>query len=133
MGRRRILVVLAFLASLVLVAIVAITNLQPETALTQADDGRTVDARVGDTLRIRLNENPTTGYLWRAVVSDGLVIIRTEYAPDDRSGTLAGSGGVRTWTLQVTKPGSHEFSAALQPPDAAASPVSRFNIHVTAQ
>lgn len=132
MSRRRILVGLAVLAALVLAAIVGTANPQPESALTQADNGRTVSAQVGDTLRIRLSENPTTGYLWQATASDGLVITRTEYAPDDRSGTLAGSGGVRTWTLEVTKSGTHEFSAALQPPDAAASPVSRFSLQVAA-
>ena len=32
--------------------------------LTRADDGRTVDLSPGDTLVLRLAENPTTGYQW---------------------------------------------------------------------
>lgn len=131
MSRRRIFVGLAILATVIVVAIV-VANLPSESALTQADNGRTVSAQVGDKLQIRLTENPSTGYLWQATAAEGLVITRTEYQPDDRSGTLAGSGGVRTWTLELTKPGSHEFSAALYPPDAAADPVSKFSVVVAA-
>lgn len=35
-----------------------------EVLLTKSDDGRTIEATVGDSLVIELPENPTTGYRW---------------------------------------------------------------------
>ena len=35
---------------------------QAGTTLTDADNGRTIDTHVGDTLVLRLPENATTGY-----------------------------------------------------------------------
>jgi predicted secreted protein len=32
--------------------------------LVEADDGRTVDVRQGETVRVTLQENATTGYRW---------------------------------------------------------------------
>jgi len=35
--------------------------------LSESDDGRTLEARPGQEIELRLRENPTTGYRWRVV------------------------------------------------------------------
>jgi inhibitor of cysteine peptidase len=70
-------------------------------------DGTTVAASVGDVVQLSLAENPTTGYAWKLELSDGLKQQKTDYVPDDKSGELAGSGGVRTWWIEVTAAGDH--------------------------
>jgi inhibitor of cysteine peptidase len=38
--------------------------LKPMLSLAQTDNGRTVDIRLGETVRVTLPENATTGYRW---------------------------------------------------------------------
>jgi len=80
--------------------------------LTQADRGKTVAARPGDTITITLAENPTTGYRWAIEHQDQNVV----HIVDDKytsGGTSPGAGGTRTFTLQADHPGTAPFSVKL--------------------
>jgi inhibitor of cysteine peptidase len=79
-------------------------------------DGTTVKAAVGDVVELSLPENPTTGYEWNLKLDGGLKVQQTEYDPDDTSGELAGSGGVRTWWIEVTATGEHAVAGAYERP-----------------
>jgi inhibitor of cysteine peptidase len=102
-----------------------------EWTLTAADRGSEAELRLGDTIRLSLPENPTTGYTWAlddaestplAVVSSGYT--RGRDAPP-------GAGGVRTLVL---KPGTTgRFQLRLKrwrPWEGDPSIVERFDLTV---
>jgi inhibitor of cysteine peptidase len=65
---------------------------------------REAEIAIGDTLKLALSENPTTGYRWRMPdVGAALRVLDDSYeAPSG----APGSGGVRHWTLTVDKAGT---------------------------
>lgn len=71
--------------------------------LTDADRGRTIEVRYGETLTLRLPENPSTGYHWMVEKSAGLEQIASRFSA---SSSAVGSGGVRVIDWRVGAPGS---------------------------
>jgi predicted secreted protein len=75
------------------------------TALTQADSGKTIQIKSGDTISINLPENPTTGYRWTIQSADEqyLELQSSDYAG---AGTAPGSGGQRLFVFRTKASGS---------------------------
>ncbi|NYT07938.1 MAG: protease inhibitor I42 family protein, partial [Methanomicrobiales archaeon] len=71
----------------------------------QTNNGETYDVPLDAEIRIRLPENPTTGYSWQMTITPGLVIENESYQPDDPGGRLVGAGGTRQWILRTVQPG----------------------------
>jgi inhibitor of cysteine peptidase len=72
--------------------------------ITKADSGREFDVGVGETLELRLPENPTTGYRWeqRSASSPTLELVECSFAS---SSEAVGAGGVRRWTFRAALAG----------------------------
>ncbi len=78
-----------------------------EATLTAADDGRSVDLRVGDRLVLRLHENASTGYRWTLDVDDARGPVLSVQALGFQAASAAvGSGGDALWLLGAQAPGS---------------------------
>ncbi len=75
-----------------------------------AQSGTTVDAKVGDTVVVKLDANATTGYEWTFTAGDTFTVASSEYVPDPNPSGLAGSGGTQVVTLKVTAAGSSELT-----------------------
>jgi inhibitor of cysteine peptidase len=74
-----------------------------QVTVTRADNGRVVAAKVGDTIAVRLAENPTTGYTWTIASIDGA---RLEAGlPTRETGAGVGAGGTTTWPIRVRAAG----------------------------
>lgn len=72
------------------------------TALTEADDGKTIDVASGATVRITLAGNPTTGYQWKVLtVSEALGEPSTDFIPPESLGPGVGGHFVFTWTIDA--------------------------------
>ncbi|WP_026899126.1 protease inhibitor I42 family protein [Daejeonella oryzae] len=69
----------------------------------EKDDGANLDLQAGDRIKIELNENPTTGYLWEIgnINVKDLKIIGNEFKTPD--GNAAGAGGLRKMVFEVIK------------------------------
>ena len=76
---------------------------EPRVTLTELDDGRTIEATVGDTIELRLPENATTGYRW---AFDGLDehVVRADEGELIGKPARVGSGGDVRWRLTVLHP-----------------------------
>ncbi len=62
------------------------------TVIRQSQDGETVNIKVGDTIDVQLDGNPTTGYAWQLMASSrSFPLQNEEYVPDMPE--LTGSGG----------------------------------------
>jgi len=77
-------------------------------ALTEADDGRTVKVPAGETLRISLAENATTGYRW-GIDRHTEHIIEALGSEPQYSARALGSGGRVDFTFRVKQTGSGEI------------------------
>lgn len=77
----------------------------PTILLTRADSGKMLAAHVGDTLVVRLDENPATGYRWTIETHDEEVMETQNivYAPGP--GTAVGGGGQRVFSFKARKAG----------------------------
>ena len=102
----------------------SITRFQPyfqTTPMTRTftgdDNGKTFTVSKGQVVMIRLDENPTTGFMWEPTVSPGISIIGNSYKTSGNNrfasgrAIMTGSGGVLTWTLEMTSTGDQQFSA----------------------
>jgi len=91
-------------------------------------DGSTVSLLPGQTLIIRLPENPTTGYRWAVDMSGGMTLVSDDFSP---TGAGVGAGGTRT--LEWTSPalGSQRITLALRRPwEAAEAAIRRFTVTI---
>lgn len=78
----------------------------PVAKLGEADNGKSVDLKTGDTFTIALEGNPTTGYSWEVSGIDPAVVEQVG-EPDFKSDSkLIGAGGMFTFTFKAVAPGS---------------------------
>ena len=78
--------------------------------LTEADNGKAVDVKVGDLVQVILAGNPTTGYSWSTSLSDKDAPVLQQqgdpvYAQQSPDSTLVGGGGTFTFTFTAVAPG----------------------------
>jgi inhibitor of cysteine peptidase len=73
--------------------------------INKADKGKTLEASVDTTVELRLPENPTTGYRWKADDLDGSVLVQKE-ARFEVGSPAIGEGGTRIFRYQAVAPGS---------------------------
>ncbi len=101
-----------------------------ETVISEADGGRTIPLRVGDTLRAELSENPTTGFRWSVTPSDTqlLAIEDDTYQP---TGGGIGGAGRRVVRLKAKDSGTTSVSFALARAWAQGTPHTHFLITAT--
>jgi len=92
-------------------ATTATTDGKKMVTFTEADKGKTSDIAQGTRFAVQLKENPTTGFMWNATVSPGLVIQSSDFSQDPASKGLVGAGGTRTWVITANDPGAQKFSA----------------------
>ncbi|HIH69778.1 protease inhibitor I42 family protein [Methermicoccus shengliensis] len=91
----------------------ATTTETPKT-LTEADNGTTLNLKLGGTLTLRLSENPTTGFSWSITTTDGLVVESDKYAPEHTD--RVGAGGAHEWVLRATKEGTQRITGIYKRP-----------------
>jgi inhibitor of cysteine peptidase len=105
----------------------------PMQLLAEADNGRTVDLRVGETFRVRLPENATTGYRWTIDRLDDEVVEAVGSEPDYASGSI-GSGGAVTFTFRAKRPGTGDIALKQwRHFEGDASVTNRFRLRLNAQ
>jgi predicted secreted protein len=75
------------------------------TSLTGSDNGKTIQAHVGDEINIALDANPTTGYGWSIEKNNGtlLTLKQSNYSA---SSSAIGSGGTQTLTFVAKSVGT---------------------------
>jgi inhibitor of cysteine peptidase len=82
-----------------------------EIVVLEAQNGSTVAADVGDSLVVRLPENPTTGYRWQIDAATGLTLVADDSA---RASSAPGAGGERQLRFTAPAPGVFRVEASLR-------------------
>lgn len=85
---------------------------QAVTTLDDADDGRTVELRVGDRLTLQLDENASTGYRWSFEGLDERIVGVREDGYVHRPEAI-GSSGAMKWTLEARAAGTTQAKLRL--------------------
>ena len=78
---------------------------QSSVVLTELDAGKTIEARVGDRIELRLRENASTGYRW-SFEDPGETILQVSEGTVPASTEAVGSSGDVRWILQARAPGT---------------------------
>jgi inhibitor of cysteine peptidase len=96
------------LGTLLLASCATLQSPEPATStkkLTNKDAGSTVVMKVGDTLEVALEGNPTTGYTWEVAPDSGALLSprgEMQFKPDS---SLIGAGGIVTLYFAAVQPG----------------------------
>jgi uncharacterized protein YjbI with pentapeptide repeats len=90
-----------------------------DVVLGHADRGRRIEVRQGDTVTIRLPENPTTGYQWHVAAASSAVLsaiaslIHQNFAP--AATQAAGAGGERVLVFEARALGQASLRLVSKP------------------
>ncbi len=76
-----------------------------EIILSNADNGKTITVKPGQTIKLQLNENPTTGYRWSMAPFNTQRLQLTDDRFDLPKSSGMGGGGQRLLTFQATQVG----------------------------
>lgn len=74
-----------------------------ETILTDQDNGRSIEAQVGASLIVRLEESPTTGYVWINKTADDVLHLNSSEFSSASLDAVGGTGGIDTLRLFLYK------------------------------
>lgn len=77
---------------------------------------RTVTATVGETFRITLCSNPSTGFAWEQVLTGPAAVELVDHALVAPAGAQVGGAGSETFTFRVGAPGTTELRFAYSQP-----------------
>lgn len=106
-GNAKIIQTRAIIILAIMLGIVIITG-NPSVGdtfkLNEHDSGKTVEILVGDELEVILPGNPTTGYVWKLILSDTNVL-RQDNSEFFRINKAMGSGGVEVIKLHAIAAG----------------------------
>ena len=75
------------------------------TSLTGSDNGKTIQAHVGDEITIALDANPSTGYGWAVEKGEG-TLLTLKQSNFSASSSAIGSGGTQTLTFVAKSAGT---------------------------
>lgn len=97
----------------------------------QTNNGETHDVPLDAEIRLRLPENPTTGFTWQLSVTPGLVIENETYQPDAPDSRLVGAGGTHQWILRAVQPGMQMISGIYARPwESAAGDQTSYTVNL---
>ncbi|WP_180982443.1 protease inhibitor I42 family protein [Methylocella silvestris] len=104
MARARIKALIAACACAVLASGAALAQEAGRIA-DEADNGGTIRLHAGETITLRLPENPSTGYGWSLEPYDAELLDVRQGPYRARAGAL-GAGGEASWTIRARAAGS---------------------------
>jgi inhibitor of cysteine peptidase len=82
--------------------------------IDQTQNNATAEVHVGDSFRVQLSENPTTGYRWhlQSGATPALRLLEDSFAASQGG---PGGGGLRYWTFAADKSGPVGLRIDLKP------------------
>jgi len=107
---------------------------QPAVTLSEEDAGSTVELRVGDTMEVVLDGNPTTGFSWETVAVDASVLKQLGEPGFEPYTNLIGSGGKFTFRFEAVASGQTLLRLVYHRPwETEVPPEETFEVTVVVQ
>ncbi|MEE8567003.1 MAG: protease inhibitor I42 family protein [Anaerolineales bacterium] len=123
-----------FIVVMLLMTIVA-TGCGPtgEVRLDMADNGRQIEAEVGQILAISLESNPTTGFGWELIeLEDPILQLmgEAEFQPSE-SNEIVGAGGTETFRFELESTGQTTLTLVYRRSwEEGVEPLETFSLNV---
>ncbi len=96
---------LSLITVILFLVVSACTSGAVEHQLTAANANQSIEAKVGDTLVVELEGNPTTGFTWEATELDQAVLEQVGEPEFNAESDLLGAPGVISLRFKATGPG----------------------------
>ena len=106
------------------------------TSLTNADNGKQITAKTGETLTLALDSNPTTGYSWQVLEINNTILVQQgdpEYKQALGTEGLVGSGGTETFRFNAAGAGTTTLKLGYMRPWESVPPIETFTVQVIVQ
>ena len=131
-GVRLILAVYAFSVGAVVGCAAQSVKSTPPVNLTDKDNGKAVQLRVGQTLTIQLPSNPTTGFSWTLPEKPVLLAVeKNEYVASTAKNGMAGVGGTQAFSFAAKDVGSATITLNYRRPWENDPPAKTFTVTIT--
>ena len=105
-----VLIICLILATIPATVCAAPHPINQHKIITESDNGKFIILKKGDTVYLKLKENPSTGYSWNLTMSKGLKLKSDEYISSNPSNKLiVGAGGVHLWEIKATARGKQQI------------------------
>jgi inhibitor of cysteine peptidase len=106
--------------------------------LGEADNGKSVTLKAGDSIQIKVDGNPTTGFEWTAALEakDAALLAQQgdpAYADSSTNPSIVGSGGTYTFTFKALAAGTATIKLVYQRGWEKVEPAKTFTVTVTVQ
>ena len=109
------------------------TEMTSMIVIRQADAGQYFTARTGDMIEVILEENPSTGYLWKVTEIDRNILDSLESSFFSGGDTIVGKSGTRKFQFEVKAPGETVISFRLNRPwENEADAIEQFQVTIHA-
>lgn len=82
----------------------------------QAQNGTLIFMHTGNSLTLKLAENPTTGYSWNLTVTPGLTVTSDAFVPTSTNTTMVGVGGNHVWQITASQAGMQTIDGIYKRP-----------------
>lgn len=128
--------IIVFIALAVLITALALCGCQAAgNTLTEKNNGDSINLKVEDTVVIRLESNPTTGYSWildektdTSIVS----VVDSEYVQSGEDEELVGAGGHEIFTFKALTGGNTVIILNYERPwEEDEEPLETFEINIS--
>jgi inhibitor of cysteine peptidase len=96
--------------------------------VTAADQGRPIELKPGQALRVGLESNRTTGYAWSLGQIDAAVIAllgKPVYTRSAAAARMVGAGGTETWRFRAAATGERQLQFLYRRPFEPNAPPAR--------
>ena len=107
-----VLIIYLIMAAIPAVVCAAAKETGYKKLISEAYNGKTIQIKKGETIYLKLKENPSTGYSWQLSLSKGLNTLRTKYYPQESSQNgqkfIVGAAGFRLWEINSIAKGSQQ-------------------------
>lgn len=101
--------------------------------LTVKDSGRTLALESGDTVRVVLNSNPSTGFFWneeRKPDSDVIRLFSKRFISSGKEKNISGAPGVQEFLYKAAGAGETGISLSYKRPWEQRPPASTFQLRI---
>lgn len=115
----------------VLILSLACATLIPAGSIT--DPAQPINVQPGDTFKIIIRSNPSTGYHWEILGEldeTGIQFISRDFRSDQLLPILVGAGGVDIWTFKAVTAGQVQLTLGSYPPSAESEPVDTVSFDI---
>jgi inhibitor of cysteine peptidase len=131
MVEKKVYIVGGVILVLLLIVVILIILGPREVQLTDADNGKTIELKKGQVLRITLAANPTTGYTWEVVEGDEKVVRQLGEIKFKPESEALGAGGVQIIRLEVMNAGQTTLKLVYHRPwETGVEPLKTFSLTI---